>query len=120
MMSLEYIKEMSREAAVVAAATDERPFTYWNEAELDEFMASGPGFPFPFLGDYDPPDWVEIDRHFVDSSGFGADDEAALSTRQFIALIRERIAERPGTGWAIVEAGQFQVYVAEFKREVSV
>jgi hypothetical protein len=113
MMSLEAIKRMSSEAATVAAATNERPFTYWNAAEVDELE----GFPFPFLGDFEPPGWREVDRHFVDSSGFGADDEPALSARQFRQVILDRIAEVPGTGWAVVEAGQFQVYVAEFQRE---
>lgn len=112
MMSLEVIKELAREHAILAAATDQKPYVYFNAEEVDEHD----GFPFPFLGDYIPEGWVLIDTHFCDASGFGQDDEPALSARQFRRIILDRIAENSGTGWAITEAGQFQVYVGEYRR----
>lgn len=115
MMDLAYMKAMNREAAERAALENLSPYVYWDKSELDSFD----GFPFPFIGDLEPTGWVEVARHFVDSSGLGAEDEAALSTGQFIDLIRDRITNGPVAGWAIVEVGQFQVYVAEYRKDIS-
>lgn len=113
MMSLETIKALAHERALEAAENGETPYVYWNADEVDEFD----GFPFPFLGDYVPDGWKLVDRHFVDSSGFGAPDEPALTANQFIEVIKERIRNHSATGWAITEAGQFQVYVGEYRRD---
>jgi hypothetical protein len=48
----------------------------------------------------------------VDSSGFGAENEMALTQDGWISAIREAGA---GYAYAIVEAGQFQVVIAIFK-----
>ncbi len=114
MMNLSAIQALSDEAAEAAAAENLTPYVYWNTDEVDNQTQ----FPFPFIGSYKPEGWVEIDRHFVDSSGFGQDDEWALSESQFINLIRTRVEDHPGVGWAVVEAGQFQVYVGEFDQVV--
>ncbi len=113
MMGIETIKEMNREAAAEAAQDMRIPFVYANADEVN----AGVGFPFPFIGDYEPEGWAEVDRHFVDSSGMGADDEAALSVTQFLKLIDERIKANPRVGWAVIDVGQFQVYVGEYERD---
>ena len=46
----------------------------------------------------------------MDSSGFGASDEPALSFGQFKKILKV------GFGYAIIEEGQFQVYVGEFTK----
>jgi hypothetical protein len=82
-------------------------------------------FPFPNIGDTVPKGWREYGGKgglfFVDSSGFGHPDEAALTADQFIAKIQEILAINDmcewTIGWAIVEVGQFQVYVQAFKKE---
>ncbi len=114
MLDLAYIKEKNREAAQRAAQENLSPFVYWDLEELE----NSTGFPFPFIGDLEPAGWVEVDQHFVDSSGFGEDDEMALSANQFAHLIRNRITSGTVTGWAIVEYGQFQVYVAEYQKDI--
>jgi hypothetical protein len=117
MMSLDYIRQMNQEAAREAAELGLEPYVYFDVAELHELA----GFPFPFIGDLRPEGWELVDTHFVDSSGFGADDEPALSVRQFKALVEDHITRKdPNTlvGWAVIEAGQFQVYVGEFHRTV--
>lgn len=88
----------------------------------------------PFIGDRWPRGWKPVDLRewfpeangwdpkgvypdanrgkgafFVDLSGFGAEDEPALTLEQFAALAR------PGFGYAVVEAGQFQGHVAVFE-----
>lgn len=119
MISPETLQAMNREAAQVAAAEDRQPYVYWDEAEVSEFYDSpnGPAFPFTMFGDYRPDGWVLIDTLFADSSGFGRDDEPALSAPQ----LRDRIKYLVRTtnevlGFALVESGQFQVKVGVFHR----
>ena len=106
MMSLEYIEELAREAGVTAEEPGKEP--YWLDDEWKK--QHWPPFPFPFLGDYCPEGWELVDEFFCDSSGFGRDDEAALSGSQFLEKCEA------GYGYAITQAGQFQVYVGQFRR----
>lgn len=109
MYSLEVIREMNREAGDAARQSQEesrtQPFLIMNEAEL----ALWPPFPFPNLGDFSPPGWEEVDRFFCDSSGLGDPNEPALTTDQLKAQLKV------GMGYAIVESGQFQAYIGEFR-----
>ena len=73
--------------------------------------AALPRLPFPYLGDYVPKGWRQIDECFVDSSGMSAEDEPAMTVRRFI---EDEVAKHPGHGWAITSAGQFQVYIARY------
>jgi len=104
MMDTATIREMTRHVTREARAMDLQPFEVW-PGDAD----SMPPFPFPNLGDYRPKGWSKVQTYFVDSSGFGREGEAALSVPQFIKMIKV------GYAYAIVEAGQFQVYIAEFK-----
>lgn len=110
MMSAEQIAYESDKAARVAARQGKRPYVPWNLEELDTY----PPFPFPFIGSFSPPGWTEIDSAFVDSSGFGQDDEPALSASQFKHWLAAQLAAHPGVGFAVTAAGEFQVYVAAF------
>jgi len=65
----------------------------------------------------------EIDTFFVDSSGFGRDDESAMSFQSFLTILRETILREvirhnESTDiYAILSGvGQFQVYVTLLKR----
>ena len=53
-----------------------------------------------------------IETLFVDISGFGSEDEPALSLRQFKEKVRALIAEYGSILLALEERGQFQGYVA--------
>lgn len=108
MMTLAAIRAMAREAAALAASEGRVPFVV--EAEDMEDFRRGVTFPFPFLGDYVPRGWKQVNEYFCDSSGFGAPGEPALTREQFLGKITV------GRAYAIVEAGQFQVYVGEFIR----
>lgn len=107
MFSLETIRSMNERAA--RKAKGKRPFVLKSMEQLKRF----PPFPFPNFGDYRPEGWVLVETWFVDSSGFGEDDEPALSVRQFLNKLVV------GHGYAVIEAGQFQVYVGEFAKEGS-
>jgi len=99
------IKQEAMDAAQVAAEQETVPFSVWPGDK-----AKWPPFPFPFLGDYEPPGWELVDRHFVDISGFGSPEESALTISQFMDRIKE------GFGYAILEVGQFQAYIGEYKK----
>lgn len=119
MMSPSTIRSLNEEAAERAAQEGLTPYVFFDTVEVDR-AASRSRFPFPYIGDHEPEGWTEVERHFVDSSGFGADDEPALSVRQFTRVLRDAIDEAKGkhlVGWAIVSAGQFQVYVGQFHKE---
>jgi hypothetical protein len=108
MMSLESIRSESRKAASKAARTGKRPFIVEAE-DLAEWQAGRfSSLPFPFIGSYVPKGWSKIGESFVDASGFGGENEPALTIRQFIAQLTA------GHGYAITEAGQFQVYIGEY------
>lgn len=113
MLSLAQIHAASIRASARAAQKDRKPFIVWPE-DLQLWQAlvangSAPKFPFPFIGDYTPVGWAKGQQFFVDSSGVGTKEESALTVAQFVGLLKE------GKGYAITEAGEFQVYVAEFE-----
>lgn len=104
MMSLESIDQLSREAGLEAAERNLEPLV----AFVDGDIACKD---IPNLGDHEPEGWTLLQRYFVDKSGFGAENEPALTVRQFLAKIKG------GLGYAIVEEGQFQIYIGEFEQE---
>jgi len=105
MMSLEQIRALSAERAREAAEEGMEPFIVW-----EDDLKAIPPFPFPFLGDYVPEGWKMVTEYFVDSSGFGEEGEGALTAEQFASKIVV------GRGYAVTEAGQFQVYVGEYEK----
>ncbi len=102
-MSLELIKQLSQEAGQQAAEENREPLVAF--VDRDEAV-----FKCPNLGDYVPDGWTLIERLFVDNSGFGSPNEPALTAEQFINKVKE------GFGYAIIEEGQFQVYIGVFKK----
>ena len=136
MRSLSVIREMNREAAIRAARKNKQPFVIQSE-DVDA-MKAGKFAAFaklPYLGDFVPAGWKRVDlrqwfggRHprgvyygdygddpgfgafFVDSSGCGLTWEPALTLSEFADMVR------PGFGYAIIEMGQFQVWIGVFER----
>ena len=108
MFSAETIRSMQREAASEAARQGKTPVII-DQHDLDDGRIPQ----IPFIGDYVPAGWTKLDKdYFVDSSGFGSEGEGALTMRRFLATLV------PGHGYAVTEAGQFQVHVGEFIKEV--
>jgi hypothetical protein len=115
MMSLEAIKELSDEAAQEAAEEVKVPYIPFNRAEIEGYTR----FPFPNLGSYVPEGWELLEDPaplFCDSSGFGAENESALTPKQLIKALLELYDKDSGYGYAIIEVGQFQVYLGIFRR----
>jgi hypothetical protein len=94
---------MSQKAAVRAAREHRKPYILEQDDFIEPELVR-----FPFLGTYVPKGWVMVKTFFVDSSGFGDESEPSLTHDQFIKKLTV------GRGYAIIEAGEFQVYVGEF------
>lgn len=54
------------------------------------------------------------DSYMVDASGFGADNEPALTIAKFTARLESLKKSGDNYGLAIIEAGQFQVVIQEY------
>ena len=127
MMSLETIRAMSDEQAEKAAKDNSTPNVPFNADDVNR-MPGGDnwngrrGFPFPNIGNYVPDGWVDTgESFFVDSSGFGADNESALTYQQLNRELMKLVEIHRGkrrVGYAISEVGQFQLVVSVYEREI--
>jgi len=104
MMSLEQIIYENKKAEDGARTKDIQPIVALTDADTKIRSA-------PYIGDYKPLGWKQINTYFVDNSGLGSPDKPALTYTEFLLKVKR------GRGYAIISAGQFQVYVAEFVRE---
>lgn len=62
------------------------------------------------IGTSTPIGYEAVQDFFVDNSGFGSESELALTPKSFLAKVRK------GFYYGITGVGQFQVYIAEFKK----
>lgn len=113
-MSIETIHALANKAARESARKGEVPYMVWPQ-DVEHWKAqiqAGklPPLPFPFIGSRHPRGYRKVEEYFVDSSGFGAPGEPALTIPQFVDRIK---ADR---AYAITEAGQFQVYITEYRK----
>jgi hypothetical protein len=134
MMDLDTIREFQAEAASIAAKAKQKPYL----VETSDVGNIESLRRLPNLGTYLPEGWARVDpievtgeqrnrhasgtigetegrdrevsKYWVDKSGFGSEDELALTIREMAALLR------PGYGYAIVEEGQFQLGIGVFKK----
>lgn len=111
MFSLEQIRKMNDDATRAAKRAKRQPVVLWPEGEERPTRATLKRR-IPMIGDHVPSGWRLTGREaFVDSSGWGQDDEPAMTLDRFLAeFIRE------GYGYGANNQGQFQVYVAEYAR----
>jgi hypothetical protein len=57
-----------------------------------------------------------VEEMFVDSSGFGAENEPALTVNQFDKKVKELIEKEGELQAKMTNCGQFQVYIGFFKK----
>ena len=113
MMSTQQIVELSNRAARKAAREKKIPYTPANIEEIKEYATAGHPFPFPNLGSHIPRGWKLVETFMCDSSGFGSEDEPALTINGF----RNKLLadHEKGYGYAVVQAGEFQVIMGAFE-----
>lgn len=110
MRSIESIMAEADEAAAKARDEGLEPYVFDTKPSLYN------PYPFPFLGSFVPKGWQQTKYYLVDSSGFGAPDEPAMTIEQFHDHVLETIEADPETGFAIIQNGQFQVKISEYKK----
>ena len=111
MMGIEYIQAQADDDGVVARRKKLEPKIVADTPSLEEDLRH-----IPNLGDYVPKHWKLVATHFVDSSGFGEEDEAAITFDQFKTRVQNEIASNKEIfGWGLVQQGQFQVYIGQFE-----
>ena len=103
MMSLQLIEQLSKEAGERAAEENREPLVAFINRDAGIVKC-------PNLGNYVPDGWSLIERLFVDKDGLADGDGRCLSLQQFIDRVKA------GLGYAIVEEGQFQLYIGVFKK----
>jgi len=103
MYSLEYIKKMNNQATRQAERENRQPYIARVNNDIDVRKA-------PKLGNYIPDGWERVNTYFVDNSGFGSEDEPALTFEQFLSKVKAEY------GYGIGECGQFQIYIHEYRR----
>lgn len=129
MMSLEAIDAIVDEQTRKSRREKREPwFCPLNWGEMTAEQRSERMRRIPFLGKYLNKQWKQSTRQngpgitfgtpdrglvLVDKSGFGADDEPALTADRF----RDEWV-RPGYGYGIIEEGQFQVVIAEYQERI--
>lgn len=103
----------SRAAGLLPRVVEEDDLRMTDAGLLDHLRG------IPFIGDRNPRGFTplrdadgDVVELFCDASGWGAEDEPALTPRGFVAKVREF---GPGHAYAISEAGSWQVYVRVFK-----
>lgn len=109
MMSIDYINQLADEAGNTARRRKTQPRVF--DARRLETLGQ-PGDLIPNLGSFRPRGWRLRESKLCDSSGFGAEDEPALT----LAGLKRWIAANPQSGFATLTAGQFQVEVGRFER----
>ena len=111
MWCLEVIEYLNRQAGKTARKRRAAPFVPAGPENVENW----PPFPFPNLGDFNPPGWEQTQSWFCDKTGWGRSDELALTWEQLKKRLQCYIMENPTHGFAITEEGQFQLYVTAFR-----
>jgi len=113
MMDLRTIKALNKKYTL--AARRKREYPVIPSPPMRRALAEGnlTTIKIPMLGEYVPRGWKLLKTHFVDMSGWGAEDEPAMSQPAFAKLM----ATAPENhGFGAIEHGQFQIYVGEYER----
>jgi len=112
MFSLEVIYRLKLQAAKKARNRGDKPFVPAGPENTENW----PPFPFPNLGDFDPPGWERTEESwFCDKTGLGHSWEPSLTWQRLKRQLQDYIAENPGHGFAITEECQFQLYITAFR-----
>jgi len=114
MWDLETIRRMNAEQGAKAEKANAAPYQILHEEEIHEM----PPFPFPSVGDHSDQfdeKYERIDSLFVDSSGFGAPHEPALTANQLKMRLLTLLDEHGSILAAIESEGQFQVHLGVWK-----
>ncbi len=111
MLSLSTIAALARQQGRRAARAKWLPLVVEAEDMPDDACLSAYLRHTPNIGAYRPKGWRLVERLFLDKTGYGAEDEPALTFGQFLREVRRA---GPGSGYAIIEEGEFQASIGRF------
>lgn len=114
MKGLAEIRSDNARAAANGRARKRQPHTFFDEDEVTAFF-DGP-LEFPYFGSYVPAGWVLERTLFCDASGVGGSHERALTKGELERAIKHHVKCGHEYGYAIVEVGQFQIYLGLFRK----
>ncbi len=119
MMSVETIAQLERGAAFAAWQAEVEPY---NPASPEECLTwkYGRQAGITNVGSYRPEGWRLVDVVFVDSSGMGRESEAAMTIANFADWASAKVNADETAGFAIIQEGQFQLYVGYFTQDDSI
>ncbi len=115
MMDLQTINSMNAEATRRAKTKKFLPLVLGEQEDVDHL--GEPGYVIPNLGDHCPAGCKMLETWLCDYSGFGSDNELALTLRQLKDRMKSCIRDGKTYGYGIVECGQFQLHLGVFERK---
>lgn len=113
MMDLATLRRMNDAAVAKAKRLRQTPYVIRSTRALNNM----PPFPFPNIGSFVPEGWREEEDLRLFVSKTSVDSGPALSTSQLCKRLHELRAQNPKYGYAIVDEGQFQLYIGVFTKE---
>ena len=115
-MSIDDIEAIANRAARDAARHKRTPYVFYSEEEVRTCAEGRRAWGIPFLGPYVPPGWEKVGELFCDASGWGSEDEPALTQRQLAQKIIGGLNGPDTLGYGTLSAGQFQVMIGVYRR----
>lgn len=110
MMDLETIRKLSRQAGRTARAHGKKPwFPPGPTVDIDDIRH------IPNLGTYRPAGYRKTQELFVDKTGWGGEDEPAMTVSSFLKFVNDNLPN--AYGYAITEEGPFQIYIGVFEKK---
>ena len=115
MMSLEALQALNWEIAHKAEQEQREPYVFdgWDYLAF----ANGQTFPLgaiPNIGYFRPDGWDLVETLFCDKTGLGIPSEPALTVDEILETLLQH--RECNFGYAIVEEGEFQLYLGCFIR----
>ena len=94
MMATEQIIALSNEAAARAAQDRLTPYVPWDAEEVARYGPTEPD-PVPEPRLVQPDGWELLEHRMADKTGWGDEDEPAMTVGQLRAWVIENIEDRP-------------------------
>lgn len=115
-MSPETIRDLEERNAVYAFLEEKEPYMPWDADEVRRWNNGRSASVIPNLGGYRPDGWRLVDTAFYDK-GFGG---PAMDLNEVIEWAAAIVEKDPTAGFAIVQEGEFQLYIGYFTQNESI
>ena len=107
MMDIDTIVALNKEAGNKAKRHGIKPTKGWRRFDVNKWVEEW-DLPYSFK-------FLDKGGLFVDSSGFGSDNEPALTVDQLLDVMAQLLTQRSDLGFGIISEGQFQITIGVFE-----